>query len=89
MMLKFPLERPVFVREYGTATYGALPYFISKTLVELPMALLTVLVAQLCFYWFMGMQVGSISFCGSQLRPISHLLPFSHSVHREISYYWH
>lgn len=33
LLLKFPLDRGIFLREYATQTYGAAPYFISKSLV--------------------------------------------------------
>lgn len=35
-LLNFPFERPLFLREYSTGTYGSPAYFISKTAVELP-----------------------------------------------------
>lgn len=34
LLLKFPLNRGIFLREYATHTYGAAPYFISKSMVE-------------------------------------------------------
>ena len=34
LLLKFPLDRGIFLREYATQTYGAAPYFISKSMVE-------------------------------------------------------
>ena len=40
MILLFPYERPIFLREYATGTYGALPYFLSKVMVELPLTFL-------------------------------------------------
>jgi len=40
MILLFPYERPIFLREYATGTYGALPYFFSKVMVELPLTFL-------------------------------------------------
>lgn len=39
VMLAFPLERPIFLREYSTGTYGSVPYVLSKILVEVPMAI--------------------------------------------------
>eukprot|EP00037_Helgoeca_nana_P021585 m.218086 g.218086 ORF g.218086 m.218086 type:complete len:216 (-) comp25698_c0_seq1:181-828(-) len=45
-LLSFPLERPTFLREYGTATYGTVPYFLSKTIVEM---ILTFLQSSLIF----------------------------------------
>lgn len=59
VLLAFPLERPVFLREYRTGTYNVLPYFLSKTLVELFMSFLTMAVAVLVGYWLMGLQ-GSV-----------------------------
>ena len=41
LLLKFPLDRGIFLREYATGSYGAAAYFISKTVVELPQMFLT------------------------------------------------
>lgn len=30
LLLRFPLDRGIFLREYATSTYGATPYFLSK-----------------------------------------------------------
>lgn len=57
MILKFPIERPIFIREFGTATYGSLPYFLSKTMVELPMSFLQSLITFLVTYWLMDLKV--------------------------------
>jgi len=59
VLLAFPLERPVFLREYRTGTYSVLPYFISKTLVELVMSFLTMAIAVLVGYWLIEFQ-GSV-----------------------------
>ena len=53
-MLGFPLERPMFLREYATGTYGAAPYFLSKTLVEIPVSLIQTTLVFLCTYWTLG-----------------------------------
>mmetsp|Transcript_15002 Transcript_15002/g.38536 ORF Transcript_15002/g.38536 Transcript_15002/m.38536 type:complete len:649 (-) Transcript_15002:139-2085(-) len=45
-LLAFPLERPTFLHEYGSGTYGVLPYFISKTISE---GVLTFLQASVIF----------------------------------------
>ena len=55
-LLNFPMERPVFLKEYASGLYGVVPYFVSKTLVEMP-----VLWAQVCLsvcigYFIMGLQ---------------------------------
>lgn len=56
LLLRFPLERGIFLREYATSTYGAAPYFISKTMVELPQAFLNACLVWLAFYWIVGVQ---------------------------------
>merc|ERR1712187_824704 len=55
MGLTFPSERPVFLREYAAHQYGVLPYFISKTLVEMPVVLGTNFVTFAVSYWIMGL----------------------------------
>jgi hypothetical protein len=54
--LTFPLERPVFLREYATGTYSALPYMLSKLMVELPITFLQQCVVFLVAYWIMDLQ---------------------------------
>jgi ABC-type multidrug transport system ATPase subunit len=56
LLLKFPLERGIFLREYATSTYGAAPYFLSKTLVETARAFQTSCLVWLAFYWIVGCQ---------------------------------
>lgn len=34
--LLFITERPVFLREHANKTYGVLPYFLSKSIIEVP-----------------------------------------------------
>lgn len=41
----------MFLREYSTGTYGAVPYFLSKMCVELPMYFCTSLLILLIQYW--------------------------------------
>eukprot|EP00037_Helgoeca_nana_P008263 m.73616 g.73616 ORF g.73616 m.73616 type:complete len:707 (+) comp18824_c0_seq2:1094-3214(+) len=55
-LLAFPLERPTFLREYGTNTYGTLPYFLSKTLVEVVLTFLQILLIFVVVYWVMELQ---------------------------------
>jgi hypothetical protein len=56
VLLAFPLERPVFLREYRTGTYGVLPYFLAKTFVELIMSFFTMAEAVLIGYYLMDFQ---------------------------------
>lgn len=55
VILQFPQERPVFLREYAANQYGVVPYFISKTLVEMPVVLMTQILTFLVTYWWMGL----------------------------------
>merc|ERR1711981_781728 len=56
MLLLFPLERPVFLREYAAGTYTSVPYFLSKLLVEIPKAFITALLIFVASYWLMDLQ---------------------------------
>lgn len=56
LLLTFASERPVFMREYAGNYYGSAPYFLSKTMVELPLILLQALVQWLTAYWLMAIQ---------------------------------
>jgi len=55
ILLTFPSERPVFLREYAAKQYGVVPYFVSKTLMEMPVVFLTQIVTYLVSYWIMGL----------------------------------
>lgn len=53
-LLAFPLERPVFLREYAVGTYDVLPYFLSKMLIEVPVMIGQSAIIFLCTYWLVG-----------------------------------
>jgi len=55
-LLSFPQERPTFLREYASNQYGVVPYFIAKTLVELPVLLVSTLIILLVNYWLIGLE---------------------------------
>eukprot|EP00933_Yihiella_yeosuensis_P004369 TRINITY_DN108733_c0_g1_i1.p1 TRINITY_DN108733_c0_g1~~TRINITY_DN108733_c0_g1_i1.p1 ORF type:complete len:672 (-),score=104.87 TRINITY_DN108733_c0_g1_i1:466-2481(-) len=55
ILLQFPAERPVFLREYAAGQYGVVPYFISKTLVELPVVFASSFVMFAICYPLMGL----------------------------------
>jgi len=57
----FPLELPIFLREYVCGTYKVLPYFLAKTLVEIPITLLHVLTFILIVYWMVAFRGPLIS----------------------------
>jgi ABC-type multidrug transport system ATPase subunit len=56
VILLFPSERPLFVREYANGTYSAVPYFWSKLVMELPLSLMTALITFVCCYWLEALQ---------------------------------
>lgn len=40
VILNFPDDREVFLKEYASGTYGAVTYFLAKCVVELPLTLI-------------------------------------------------
>ena len=44
VMIMFPFERPMFMREYSTGTYNSWTYFLTKTLLDTPLTLMQTLV---------------------------------------------
>ena len=44
VMIMFPFERPMFMREYSTGTYSSWTYFITKTFLDAPLTLAQTLV---------------------------------------------
>lgn len=51
VLFAFLGERKLFLREYANKTYGVVPYYIAKTIVEMPiMILMPVLFLQLVYY---------------------------------------
>jgi hypothetical protein len=55
VLLTFPNERPVFLREYAGKQYGVVPYFISKTFVELFVVLISQVLTFVVAYPIMGL----------------------------------
>jgi len=62
-ILTFPSERPVFLREYAAKQYGVIQYFVSKSIVELPVVFLTSVVMFLVTYWLMGFHGNFLYLC--------------------------
>jgi len=54
--LAFPQERPMFLREYSSNTYGAPAYFLSKLMIEAPMAFIQTVVSFLLAYFMIGLR---------------------------------
>mmetsp|Transcript_12304 Transcript_12304/g.28810 ORF Transcript_12304/g.28810 Transcript_12304/m.28810 type:complete len:687 (+) Transcript_12304:94-2154(+) len=55
-ILSFPLERPVFLREYSANMYGTVAYFLAKLLVEVPLSAAQALLALLISHRMMRLQ---------------------------------
>ncbi len=51
-----PLERALFLREYANRMYHTLPYYLSKTAVELPYQLCLPIFFSILVYWIVGLR---------------------------------
>lgn len=51
----FPMEVPVFMREYGTGLYSAEVYYLSKTIVEIPFLIIIPIIYMSILYWMSGL----------------------------------
>ncbi len=45
VMIMFPFERPMFMREYSTGTYASWTYFLTKTFLDAPLTLMQTIVS--------------------------------------------
>jgi len=59
IVLEFPKERPVFIRERSSGTYSIMAYFLSKQVVELPILLLLPLMENAIMFWAIGFRHGT------------------------------
>lgn len=58
----FSAERGVFLREYHNGYYTLLPYFLSKTLMELPAGLISPIISASIMYPLVGLRSGIVHF---------------------------
>lgn len=72
VILTFPLERSVFLREYGSGTYNIIPYYLSKMVVEVPLVFIqSLMTLGLCYvimslngnFWALLWTVVLLSLC--------------------------
>ncbi len=70
-----PLERSLFLREYANRMYETLPYFLSKTCVELPYQLILPVFFAVITYWIIGLRNTAECFWifGTVFPPESHV----------------
>jgi hypothetical protein len=55
VMITFPNQRPVFMREYAAGLYSTIPYILSRFLVDCLVTATTSLFAWLLAFWMMGL----------------------------------
>ncbi|PJF19160.1 ABC-2 type transporter domain-containing protein [Paramicrosporidium saccamoebae] len=61
-LFQFAGEKSVFIREYGNGYYGLLPYFLSKSVLEVPLGLFTPFVMVSILYPITGLRPGWMHF---------------------------
>ena len=54
ILIAFPKERPIFIREYSGGYYSAAVYFLCKSLVEIPLLAVQSALATVILYFMMG-----------------------------------
>ena len=54
ILIAFPKERPIFIREYSGGSYSAAVYFLCKSLVEIPLLAVQSSLATVILYFMMG-----------------------------------
>ena len=54
VVLTFQDERPVFLREQAKKMYGVLPYYLTKTLLEVPVFLICPMIISIITYFGVG-----------------------------------
>ena len=59
MLMLFPSERPVFLREVQKGMYGVSSYFLSKIITDLPQVIFLPLFQSLIIYWIVGFNTTS------------------------------
>lgn len=56
VMIQFPYERPVFLREYSSGTYSAVAYFLSRFFIEVPILFTQILMGYTIVYFSIQFQ---------------------------------
>jgi len=60
--MTFPVERTTFFKEYGQGLYGALTYYITKMIAELPLQIVAALIASPLLYFPLGLDLTAEKF---------------------------
>jgi hypothetical protein len=56
VLLQFPVQRQIFLKEYSNNMYGAIGYFVARTFTEVPLSFVQSVVQMLVMYWSMNLQ---------------------------------
>lgn len=54
ILISFPKERPIFIREYSGGSYSAAIYFLCKSIIEVPLLAVQSALATVILYFMMG-----------------------------------
>ena len=55
VMIQFPAERAVFLREENSKLYTTFAYFLGKSSMEIPFMFIVPIIQQLICYWMIGL----------------------------------
>lgn len=58
VILTFPLEKAVFLKEHGNKMYSVFSYFLSRNISEFPLMLFGTVASSLIMYWMIGLRSG-------------------------------
>ncbi|CAK84182.1 unnamed protein product (macronuclear) [Paramecium tetraurelia] len=61
VIIQFPAERDVFLREENSKLYSTFAYFVGKSSIEIPFLILFPIIQQLIGYWMIGLNDQSAS----------------------------
>ncbi|OMJ89051.1 hypothetical protein SteCoe_8875 [Stentor coeruleus] len=57
--MSFPIERPIFLKDYKEALYGVTPYILAKMITELPLQIICTLLYSVVFYFALDLNLES------------------------------
>jgi len=66
-LLEFPNERPMFMREFSTGTYGTPAYTVAKLCMELPLSIAQSMVQMIIIYFMADLRGNYFALAGSAL----------------------
>ncbi|CDW80123.1 abc transporter family protein [Stylonychia lemnae] len=61
-LLAFQIERPIFLREKANKMYGVLPYYLAKSIIEIPVLVIQPMVWTIVVYFGVGLSITASQF---------------------------